>query len=330
MTILITGAGLVGTHVAQLVQGSGEPLVLVDVDIDEARLARKLDLDRLSLARAHLSDLPTLLRLVREHAVDRIVHTASLTSITWTQPSRGVTENVTAILNLLEAASLEGVSKVVFASSSSVYGLAARGRTDALSEDVTPRPVDVYGITKLTGELLGTVYGRDRGFAFSTVRYPLVVPPVEPEFQRVPHTAVTRVGSAISNMVRSAVTRTPLVVDDWAPLDWIYVRDAAAGTLRTLAADAPTGTYNLTAGSPLTLADVAAAIRKQIPDADIEVRPAVGGSVMQRVLGSGAEETKEPPLDGGRAARELGFSCAYDVAGMVEHMIVEARELLGA
>jgi nucleoside-diphosphate-sugar epimerase len=325
MTTLVTGAGLIGTHVAQELQTSGESPVVLDVDIDERRLARKLRLDDVSLVRAHLGDLPTLLRVIREHRVTRVIHTASLTSLTWTQPYRGVTENIGALLNLLEAARLERVAKVVFVSSSSVYGQAARGRTDKLDEDLTPIPVDVYGTTKLANELLGTIYGRDYDFQFTSVRFPLVVPPVEAEFQRIPHTVVTRVGSVIPAMVQAAVGGTAFSADDWAPLDWIYAPDAAAGAVRAADPQAPTGTFNMTAGDPLTLTQVAAAIAEHVPGAALDIRAAAGGSVMQRVLGSGAEETREPLLDGSRAAADLGFACRYGVREMIGQMVADAR-----
>jgi nucleoside-diphosphate-sugar epimerase len=330
VTTLVTGAGLIGTHVAQRLQQNGESPVILDVDIDENRVARKLQLDAVTLVRAHLGDLPTLLRLIREHAITRVIHTASLTSLTWTQPYRGVTENVGALLNLLEAARLEGLGKIVFVSSSSVYGQAARGRADKLNEELTPIPVDVYGTTKLINELLGTIYGRDHGFQFTSVRFPLVVPPVEAEFQRIPHTVVTRVGSVIPNMVQAAVVGTHFSADDWAPLDWIYAPDAAAGAVRAAELNAPTGTFNMTAGDPLTLAQVAEAITQHVPGAALDIRAAAGGSVMQRVLGSGADDTREPLLDGSKAATQLGFRCQYGVAEMIAHMFADARETCGA
>jgi nucleoside-diphosphate-sugar epimerase len=325
MTTLVTGAGLIGTHVAQRLQQDGESPVILDVDIDEKRLARKLALDAVTLVRADLGDLPTLLRVVREHAITRVIHTASLTSLTWTQPYRGVTENVGALLNLLETARLEGLAKIVFVSSSSVYGQAARGRTDKLDEELAPVPVDVYGTTKLTNELLGTIYGRDHGFQFTSVRFPLVVPPVEAEFQRIPHTVVTRVGAVIPNMVQAAVAGLPFSADDWAPLDWIYAPDAAAGAVRAAGLDAPAGTFNMTAGDPLTLAQVAEAITRQIPGAALDIRAAAGGSVMQRVLGESGDGTREPLLDGSKAAAVLGFRCQYGVGEMIAHMLADAR-----
>jgi nucleoside-diphosphate-sugar epimerase len=157
------------------------------------------------------------------------------------------------------------------------------------------------------------------------VRYPLVVPPVEAEFQRIPHTVVTRVGAVIPNMVQAAVSGSPFSADDWAPLDWIYAPDAAAGAVRAADLDAPTGVFNMTAGDPLTLAQVAAAISTQVPGATLDIRPAAGGSVMQRVLGGGAEETREPLLNGSKAGTQLGFRCEYGVDEMIAHMLADAR-----
>jgi nucleoside-diphosphate-sugar epimerase len=325
MTTLVTGAGLVGSHLVQQLQQAGELPVLLDVDIDEGRLARTADPERVILTHGHLGDLPSLLRLIRQHGITRIVHTAALTAISWSNPYRGFSENALGTLNVLEAASLENVEKVVFSSSSSVYGAAGAGRTDPLDESVTPVPTDVYGIAKLTGELLGTVYGRDRGFQFSAVRYPLVVPPVDPGFQSIPHTSVTRVGTAIGNMVLAAARGERYVTTDWHPLEWIYAPDAATGTCRALATDAPCGVFNLTAG-PLTLAELADAIRAQVPEADIEVRPATGGSVMRRVIAADAGQTvREPLLDAGRAHRDLGFAPAYGLTDMVATMLASAR-----
>lgn len=299
MATLITGAGLVGGHTARLLQQQGEKVVLVDVNPDRRRLDGLVDPALTVVERVHMADMPELIRLVRGHGVTRIVHTAALTSDVWVHPYRGVVENVVGLANVLEIARLEKVQRVVMSSSASVYG--SGPDHESVVEDATTAPSDVYGVTKLTGELLGRTYERKYGVEFVAVRYPGVIPPVSDGFRTVPNTDIARFGYAVPGMVESAAAGEPYRAADWPRMEWAWCTDIAQGTfLAATHADPRSRVYNLGAGRASTLADFAAAVRARIPNADIVIEdPSTSGTPIDPAAHA---------LDIGRARSELGYA----------------------
>jgi UDP-glucose 4-epimerase len=301
MATLITGAGLVGGHTARLLQEQGETVVLADVNPDRRRLDGVVDPARSAVERVHMADLPELIRLVRAHHVTRIVHTASLTSDVWVHPYRGTVENVVGIANVLEVARLEQVGRVVLSSSASVYGAGPDG--EPVGEGATCAPSDVYGVTKLTAELLGRNYERRYGVEFVALRYPAVIPPVSDGFRTVPNSDIARFGYAVPGMVEAAVAGEPYRAADWPRMEWAWCEDVAMGTfLAATHADPRSRVYNVAAGCASTLGDFAAALRARVPQADITVEdPSTSGIPIDPAAHA---------LDIARARRELGFAPA--------------------
>jgi nucleoside-diphosphate-sugar epimerase len=210
---------------------------------------------------------------VRAHGVRRIVHTAALTSDVWVHPYRGVVENVVGLANILEVARLEGVGRVVMSSSASVYGTGPD--REPVDEDSRCAPGDVYGVTKLTGELLGRNYERKYGVEFVAVRYPAVIPPVMEGFRTVPNSDIARFGYAVPGMVEAAAAGEPYRAADWPRMEWCYCTDVAMGTfLAATHADPHSRVYNIGAGCASTLSDMAAVMRGRVPGADIVIEDA--------------------------------------------------------
>jgi nucleoside-diphosphate-sugar epimerase len=324
MGVLVTGTGLVGSHVARILQDRGESVVLVDVNPDRPRLEKLLDLRSVAVERVHLADLPEILRLIRTHGVTRIIHTASLTSDVWVHPYRGFIENVTAFANVLEAARLEGVTRVTISSSAAVYGLGRQGvGGDLVTEEASTMPVDVYGVTKLAGEHLGRNYEQLYGVEFTAVRYPVVIPPPVGAFRMIPNTDVSRVGYTIVAMVESAVRGERFVAKDWPRMEWGYCTDIAMGTvLANTVANPRNRVYNLGSGEPTTLSDVADLVRADIPGADIVVEAApAAGNVMGQVVPNTTElDDAQNALDITRARKELGYAPAYSMRDVVRQV----------
>lgn len=298
MATLITGAGLVGGRTARLLQQHGETVVLVDVNPDRRRLDGVVEAGTV-VERVHMGDLPELLRLVRAHGVTRIVHTAALTSDVWVHPYRGTVENVVGIANVLEVARLEQVRRVVVSSSASVYGSGPDG--EPVGEDATCAPSDVYGVTKLTAELLGRNYERRYGIEFVALRYPAVIPPVSEGFRTVPNSDIARFGYAVPGMVEAALAGEPHRAADWPPMEWGWCEDVAMGTfLAATHADPRSRVYNVAAGCASTLSDFAEAVRDRVPGAEIAVEdPASSGIPIDPAAHA---------LDITRARQELGYA----------------------
>src|SRR5437763_12092322 len=119
MTTMITGAGLVGSLAAArlLAQGEEHP-ILYDVAFSMNNLAERLPLDRVTLIRGDVNDLPDVVRAIQTHGVDRVIHTAGF--LTWMvreRPYAGVLVDLLGLMSELEAARLTGIDRVVFCSS---------------------------------------------------------------------------------------------------------------------------------------------------------------------------------------------------------------------
>src|SRR5205823_12979133 len=135
--------------------------------------------------------------------------------------------NVLAAEGVFKAAARDGV-RVVFTSSSSVYGAAGRYPTP---EDTAPRPLSPYGITKLACEQLAAAYTREFGLDCVTLRYFNAFGP-----RQRPDMAFTRIVLALA-----AGTRFDLYGDGGQSRGWTYVADVVDGTILAMErAAAPT------------------------------------------------------------------------------------------
>ncbi len=148
MRVLVTGgAGFLGSFVVQELKSSGFEAVVLDVH----RPSRGGAAD-VPVIQGGIEDPDFLLRIMEQYAVDRVIHLASFLQFGCAQnPSKAVEVNVQGTVNVLEACRRGAVKKVVFASSSAMYG----PRTELIDEDSPILPgVSLYGATKFVGELL--------------------------------------------------------------------------------------------------------------------------------------------------------------------------------
>jgi nucleoside-diphosphate-sugar epimerase len=137
--------------------------------------------------------------------------------------------NVLASQRVFEAAARDG-AKVVFASSSSVYGAAERYPTP---EDTTPHPLSPYGITKLAAEHLADAYARSFGLECAVLRYFNAFGP-----RQRPDMAFTRIAFALADG-----TPFELFGDGAQSRGWTYVSDIVDGTVAAM--EGGRGTYNV-------------------------------------------------------------------------------------
>src|SRR5215831_17894840 len=228
MRYAVTGAaGFIGSHLCEALLAAGHEAAGIDCFTDyydpalKEENARGLDVQRVDLAEDDL-DLTGL---------DGVFHLAAQPGVR----SFGdvfplyLRRNVLASQRVFEAAARDGV-RVVFTSSSSIYGAAERYPTP---EDTEPRPLSPYGITKLACEHLGAAYAREFGLDLVVLRYFNAFGP-----RQRPDMAFTRIVNALA-----AGTSFDVYGDGNQSRGWTYVHDLVAGTI--LAADRGTGTYNI-------------------------------------------------------------------------------------
>jgi UDP-glucuronate 4-epimerase len=228
MRYAVTGAaGFIGSHLSEALVARGDDVVGIDCFTDyydpalKAENARGREILRLDLAEDEL-DLAGL---------DGVFHLAGQPGVR----SFGdvfplyLRRNVLASQRVFEAAARDGV-RVVFASSSSIYGAAERYPTP---EEMTPRPLSPYGITKLACEHLAEAYRRDFGLDCVVLRYFNAFGP-----RQRPDMAFTRIALALAEG-----GRFELFGDGDQSRGWTYVTDIVAGTIAAMLAG--DGTYNV-------------------------------------------------------------------------------------
>lgn len=194
-----------------------------------------------------------------------------------------INDNILATQRLLEALKGRKLEKLVYASSSSIYGDAEVLPTP---EDVTPRPVSPYGATKLAGEHLCNVYFRNYGLPTVSLRYFTVYGP-----RQRPDMAFNRFISRIS-----AGREIEIFGDGTQRRDFTFVGDVVAGTMLALRAK-PGSTYNVGAGRTVTLNE-AIAIAESL----------IGKKAKVRRRETAAGDVRSTSADISRIRDELGYS----------------------
>jgi UDP-glucuronate 4-epimerase len=258
---VVTGAaGFIGSHLAETLVERGHDVVGIDSFTDyydpalKEENARALDVRRLDLIVDELDFA----------GIDAIFHLAGQPGVRSFGDVFDVylRRNVLASQRLFEAAARDGV-RVVFASSSSVYG---EPDTFPTPETTLPRPMSPYGITKLACEHLARAYARSFDLDVVVLRYFNAFGP-----RQRPDMAFTRIAFALAEG-----RPFDLYGDGLQSRSFTYVSDVVAATVAAL--DRGSGTYNVGGGTEATMLD-AIAILERLAGRSLEVRshPAVPG-----------------------------------------------------
>jgi UDP-glucuronate 4-epimerase len=252
MRALVTGgAGFIGSSLATRLADQGHEVVIVDVlspyydpAQKRANLVPLLGRPGVEVVEDDLvdGDLDPLL-----DDVDVVFHQAAQPGVrrSWDDFGSYATANITVTQRLLEAArGRAGIQRFVYASSSSVYGNAARAGS---METDRPRPFSPYGVTKLAAEHLCCAYAENFGLPTVSLRYFTVYGPGQ------------RPDMAMHRLIEAARNQTPfpLYGDGRQVRDFTYVDDIVAANLAAVTADPPPGTVvNVAGGSATTMREV--------------------------------------------------------------------------
>ena len=255
---LVTGAaGFIGSTLTERLLADG--LVVTGVDCftdyyDPALKRRNLEaanrhanfcLLELDLGDADLASLPE---------VDVVFHQAAQAGVraSWGHDFASyVHHNVLATQRLLERYRDAKLERFVYASSSSVYGDAERFPTD---EELLPRPFSPYGVSKLAGEHLVMLYGRNFGLPVSALRYFTVYGP-----RQRPDMAFHKFCKA---MLRGE--EIPVYGDGRQSRDFTYIDDVIEANVRAWQRSAPRGVYNVGGGSQVDVLETIAHLERAL------------------------------------------------------------------
>jgi UDP-glucuronate 4-epimerase len=246
---LVTGcAGFIGSHLTESLLADGWEVRGVDCFNDNydvrdkhANLAVARDHDGFSLVTANLAagDAEPLLA-----GCDAVFHLAAEPGVrsSWGQGfARYLRNNVAATQRLLEGAARRPGTRLVYASSSSVYG---ESETLPTPEDATPQPLSPYGVSKLAAEQLCQLYHANHEVDAVALRYFSVYGPRQ------------RPDMAFRRFCEAAVARSPIEIfgDGRQTRDFTYVGDIVAATrAAAVAVGVAGGVYNVGGGSRVSL-----------------------------------------------------------------------------
>jgi UDP-glucose 4-epimerase len=315
--ILVTGGlGFVGTHTTRALLDLGESCVLVQrrepaLPDDLAAEAGR----RVFTERADIADLAALREIGERHAITGIVHLAG--SVPWppgaAEPVEGARTAIGTLFNVVQVACDWGVRRVGLASTVGVYGGA--GAASPLREDLALPLVAFHPIPafKKIGELLADYLAGPTGIEMVSYRISPWGPGGNP---RSPFTAVPQLVHAAARGVEPdfSALRSPAYAEDG--IDACYAKDCGrAIALLQLAPRLSHRTYNVSAGRMLTNGEVAAAVRKVVPDARVALPEG------HDPAGSG----QEVYLDISRLREDTSYEPAYDTERAVADYIAWLR-----
>lgn len=258
MRILVTGAaGFIGSHVCDQLLADGHTVVgldnfndMYDPALKEANIGVAQQSADFELVRGDILDTSLLAAVFDRVRPDCVVHLAAWAGVrpSIERPALYQKVNIEGTLNLLERCRHDGVSRFVFASSSSVYG--NRDEVPFRETDNVDQPVSPYAATKKAGELLCATYHHLFGLNVHCLRFFTVYGPRQ------------RPEMAIHKFTRLIATDQPITMfgDGSSSRDYTYVTDIAAGVVASVARCEGYRIFNLGESKTITLKDLIAAI----------------------------------------------------------------------
>lgn len=252
--VITGGAGFIGSHIAGSLARDHELVILDNLFSGrEENIRHLLDSSAVRFVMGSVTDLP-LLRQVCEGACG-VFHQAAIASVPRSIEAPLATNeaNITGTLNILVAARDAGVKKVVFASSSSIYG-----ETPALpkKEEMAPSPKSPYAVSKLAGEHYCRVFSEVFGLSTVALRYFNVFGPRQDpksDYAAVIPRFITRILQNESPVVHGDGRQTR---------DFTYVRDVVQANVKAMESSAD-GVFNVACGRRIDLLELCTIIMEK-------------------------------------------------------------------
>jgi len=247
--IVTGGAGFIGSHIVEALAGKNEVVVIDDLfsgkmqNLDDFR-------NSIHFVQGSITNLPLLKEICTE--ADGIFHEAAIVSVPRSikNPLATNEANVTGTLNVLVAAKECGVRKVVFASSSSVYGDTP---TLPKHENMEPQPLSPYAVSKLAGEHYLKVFSEVYKIKTLSLRYFNVFGPRQDpksEYAAVIPRFITKILSHESPTIYG---------DGGQTRDFTYVKDVVQANIQAMESDAQ-GVFNVAYCKRIDLNELASLI----------------------------------------------------------------------
>ncbi len=256
MKVLVTGvAGFIGFNVAKALLNAGHDVVGLDnfndyypVKLKHARHAQLEGVKGYTGLSMDVASYEALAAIFKEHSIDRVCHLAAQAGVRYSlqNPFAYEQSNLAGYLNVLECCRQYGVARLVYASSSSVYG--GNKKIPFSESDAVDNPVSFYAATKKANELMAHSYTHLYGFQTVGLRFFTVYGPWgRPDMAYWLFTDAMLQGKSIKVFNHGDMKR-----------DFTYIDDVVNGVLSALFVDglAPYEIFNLGNNTPELLMDM--------------------------------------------------------------------------
>lgn len=293
MNILITGAGLIGTNAARHAVDAGHKVALFDLSPNRDYIQTIVGKDKADVVAADMRDLPALLSALEKFNVDTMVHTAGLIGGRVQENSyTGATNNILGTINVLEAARLRKLCRVVYVSTFGVYD------REKISDSVIreTHPIgghNLYTVTKLCSEHLVHSYTEQYGLDTIIIRPGGV-------FGRGHYVGGSTVGKVMRDLALSMIKGDPITIEakTYGPNEYVYGKDVGMALFLACQAQNPKQrTYNAGTGAVHGAEELAQVVREVAPKIEVKV----SGTTT-------ADKSRSIPMDISVTKTELGYT----------------------
>ncbi|SFN46485.1 UDP-glucuronate 4-epimerase [Izhakiella capsodis] len=326
MKYLVTGvAGFIGFYVAQRLLSAGHQVVgldnlddYYDVSLKKARLDLIASHERFTFFKGDLNDSHTVADLFILHRFQRVVHLAAQAGVRYSldNPHAYTNTNITGFLNILEGCRHHKIEHLLYASSSSVYGL--NRKLPFSTDDSVDHPISLYAATKKANELMAHSYSHLYGIPTTGLRFFTVYGPWgRPDMALFKFTRAILAGDAIDVYNHGNMWR-----------DFTYIDDITEAVVRLLniipvadkqwkvedgspaSSSAPYRIYNIGNSQPVMLTDYIAAIES-----------ATGIEARKNMLPIQPGDVHETSADTKPLYEAIGFKPKTDVKSGVKRFV---------
>lgn len=267
MNVLVTGAGLIGCHFAKRVADGGNKVVVYDLSPNREYIEKIVGKNKAEVVAADMRDLPALLNALKQFNVDTIVATAGLIGKRVAENSyTGSTNNILGTINVLEAARLHGIKRVVYVSTFGVYDR-EKIKQGPIREDAPIGGHNLYTTTKACSEHLIHAYAHLYNLDTVIIR-PAGV------FGRGHYVGGSTVGMVMRDLALNIIKGEPFTIDAkiYFSNEYVYAKDVALAIDLACAAKAPKQRiYNAGSGVVTRAGDLAQAARELLPKIEVNV-----------------------------------------------------------
>ncbi|MHC4943931.1 MAG: SDR family NAD(P)-dependent oxidoreductase [Planctomycetota bacterium] len=316
MKALVTGAaGFIGSHLVKHLLERGDEVVGLDNfnDYYDPRIKRRnlepcMDRSSFTLIEGDIRDRALMEKVFAEHNFHAVVHLAAMAGVrpSLERPDLYFDVNVNGTLNILECVKQFGTEKLVFASSSSVYG--GNKKVPFSEEDDVSFPVSPYAASKRAGEIMCYTYHHLYGLNIYSLRFFTVYGPGQ------------RPEMAIHKFVRRILKGEPIPMfgDGSSRRDYTYIDDIMDGVLKALDRCEGYRIYNLGESRTVKLSDLVARIESEC-----------GKKAVIERLGDQPGDVPQTYADIERARSELGYAPSVPIEEGLKRFMAWYREWAG-